>query len=334
VFAKSGMSATRGLVHMLSEPAYLVSHLAAVIPGSTVAPSYLVRWFEAHPPSQLINDSAYPSIRLPDIADIRMRLPSLADQRRTAAMLDKAGALLRERQQCLRVLDEFRHSAFLDMFGDPQANKRRWDVVRLEAIADVQGGLQVSAKRAGIGRQVPYLRVANVYRDRLDTREVKRIFATEGEIERTRLVVGDLLIVEGHGNPAEIGRCSIWDGSIDECVHQNHLIRARLDRRQTEPAYVSAVVNSASGRQQMLGFGKTTSGLNTISTRNVKSVQVPLPPLEAQRRYGRLCSRVQVAAEQSAAAELTSRALLASLAHHAFDESVCPAALTSTTRAN
>ena len=83
----------------------------------------------------------------------------------------------------------------------------------------------------------------------------------------------------------------------------------------------------------MLGFGKTTSGLNTISTRNVKSVQVPLPPLELQRRYASLRSRVQVVAERSATAEGIARELVASLTQLAFGEPGRPAFLTPTARA-
>jgi type I restriction enzyme S subunit len=300
-----------------------------------VATEYL-RWWLQSIQQKLVHDArgvTQQNISASLVRELHVPLPDLSEQRRIADLLDTAGAIRRKRQGSLRLLDEFLYSAFLEMFGDPVANPMGWDVVRLEAIADVQGGLQVSAKHAGIGQQVPYLRVANVYRDRLDLGEIKSIFATEGEIERARLVAGDLLVVEGHGNPAEIGRSAVWDGSIGKCVHQNHLIRVRIDQRLAEPAYVSAVVNSASGRQQMLGFGKTTSGLNTISTRNVKSVQVPLPSLELQRRYASLRSRVQVVAERSATAEGIARELVASLTQLAFGEPVRPASLTPTARA-
>ena len=68
--------------------------------------------------------------------------------------------------------------------------------------------------------EVPYLRVANVLRDRLALDVIKLIRFTEAELMRTRLLPGDLLIVEGHGNAAEIGRVGVWDGKIESCVHQ------------------------------------------------------------------------------------------------------------------
>ena len=75
-----------------------------------------------------------------------------------------------------------------------------------------------------------------------------------------------LHLVEGHGNAEEIGRVAVWDGSITDCVHQSHLIRVRPDQSIMLPSFLYAYLNSTSGRQHLLRRGKTTSGLNTITT--------------------------------------------------------------------
>jgi type I restriction enzyme S subunit len=174
---------------------------------------------------------------------------------------------------------------FLDMFGDPATNPKGWIFRTIGEVADIQGGLQVTTKRASLPLEVPYLRVANVHRTHLDLSEIKLIRATEAELNRTRLLPGDLLVIEGHGNPAEIGRVGIWPGGIDPCVHQNHLIRVRCMPERFHPVYVWAYLNSADGRRFLLREGKTTSGLNTISVSNVKGVSVPQPPIELQKRF-------------------------------------------------
>jgi type I restriction enzyme, S subunit len=114
----------------------------------------------------------------------------------------------------------------------------------------------------------------------LELSEIKLIRMTESERERTLLQTGDVLIVEGHGNPKEIGRAAVWDGSIDPCTHQNHLIRVRVYKDLLAPHFLETFLNSESGRSILIKSGKTTSGLNTISTRNVKAVQLLLPPLK------------------------------------------------------
>jgi type I restriction enzyme, S subunit len=88
-------------------------------------------------------------------------------------------------------------------------------------------------------------------------------------------------VVEGHGNPREVGRVAVWDGSLRPCVHQNHLIRVRCGDI-CRPQFLSAYLNSEAGRRTIIRSGKTTSGLNTISTSNVKQTEIFLPPVALQ----------------------------------------------------
>lgn len=165
-----------------------------------------------------------------------------------------------------------------------------WEKVSIGEIGEVQGGLQVTSKRSTLPLEAPYLRVANVYRNHLLLDEVKKIRLTERELKRTSLRKGDLLVVEGHGNPGEIGRVAVWNGSISPCVHQNHLIRVRLSSRAI-PAFVAAVLNSPEGRLHLQRCASTTSGLNTISASDVRSTPVVLPPLEEQLRIMEVLDR-------------------------------------------
>ena len=152
-------------------------------------------------------------------------------------------------------------------------------------VSNIQGGLQVTKKRESNPIEVPYLRVANAYRDSLNLNQIKTIFVTQQELNKTSLKKGDILIVEGHGNKTEIGRSCVWDDSISNCVHQNHLIRVRVDDNIAESIYVSNFLNSIGGRSQLIKLGKTTSGLNTINTSNVKGIEILLPPIKIQKKY-------------------------------------------------
>ncbi len=285
LFAKSGMSAKVGHVYRLSQPAYVVSHLAIVSPGPELDSAYLQRWLEKHPPSRIIPNDSYPSINLGAIERLDISLPPLPEQRRIAAILDKVEAILHKREKQWQLTHHLAQSLFTLCFGDLVTNPRRWPARRVDDVASVQGGLQVTPRRSTNPIAVPYLRVANVFGDRLDLREVKLLRVTAAELRRSSLAPADILVVEGHGNPDEVGRAAVWSGEIDPCVHQNHLIRVRVDPAVAEATYVSAFLNSVSGRRQLRRLGKTTSGLNTLSTANVSSVVIPLPPLSAQRRY-------------------------------------------------
>jgi len=68
------------------------------------------------------------------LAELEIPLPPLPEQRRIAAILDKADAIRRKRQQAIRLTAEFLRSVFLDMFGDPVTNPKGWEVVPLGEI--------------------------------------------------------------------------------------------------------------------------------------------------------------------------------------------------------
>lgn len=241
-----------------------------------------------------------------------------SEQRRIAAILALADGIRLKREQMLHEADKLINSMFLDLFGNPATNPKRWPQMSMDQLGDVQGGVQVSRKRESLPVQRPYLRVANVYRDRLWLDEIKTIGVTTGEFSRVELQTGDVLIVEGHGNPEEIGRAAVWDGSIKDCVHQNHLIRFRAKRSLVLPEYVSRMLNSQGGRRQLIEAGRTTSGLNTISTKKVKEVLVPVPPIDLQERFVQFLSKQKITANRIKREGARADSLFGAISSRAF----------------
>ncbi|HHQ4681848.1 TPA: restriction endonuclease subunit S [Aeromonas veronii] len=252
------------------------------------------------------------------LQNFEIPLPPLAEQKRIAAILDKADAIRQKRQQAIALADDFLRSVFLDMFGDPVTNPKGWEIQPISKVAEVQGGLQVTKKREGLPVTCPYLRVANVYRGRLELSEIKTMQVTEVEQERVALVKNDILIVEGHGNKEEIGRCAMWDGSIENMIHQNHLIRVRVINNRVLPQYLTDFINSEGGRGQLIGASNTTSGLNTISTRLVKETAVLIPDLHIQERYIQIFKKVTETLNNFQQGTLEGKGFFESLSQKAF----------------
>jgi type I restriction enzyme, S subunit len=251
------------------------------------------------------------------VANIQIPLPPPTEQRRIAAILDQADMLRTQRHDSISNIHELAESTFIELFGDPLSASQRWPKAPLGQVASVQGGLQLSSKRRACPESAPYLRVANVMRGYLNLSEVKAMGVTLAELSRTELHEGDLLVVEGHGNPNEIGRVAMWDGSISHITHQNHLIRVRPTSKKTS-TFLLYYLNSHGGRQHLLRSAKTTSGLNTISTRQVKETPVPLPPIELLTRFDQLVGGFGGIKNRQATQLQQLDALFASLQARAF----------------
>src|SRR5206468_1451531 len=79
-----------------------------------------------------------------------------------------------------------------------------WGWARLEQLAFIFGGLTKNPKRSKLKKQLPYLRVANVYANELRLDDIEYIGVQDSELAKLLVSPGDLLIVEGNGSKAQI----------------------------------------------------------------------------------------------------------------------------------
>ena len=247
--------------------------------------------------------------------DLRIPLPSLAEQQSIVAAyraaLARAEELEREAKEIetkaaeafetalgfdppkplpdrpafvasFKDLDRWSHEGILRKLHPDTRRRGKFSSVLLSTVAEVVYGIQKHPGNRPDKNPRPYLRVANVQRGSLLLDDIKMIDVDDADFERLRLKDGDLLFVEGNGTRENLGRVAVWRGQIEDCVHQNHLIRARLDKSQVNPDFAAHWFNSESGRAHFFELGKTTSGLGTINSSVVRSAPIPLPSLDYQ----------------------------------------------------
>jgi len=159
----------------------------------------------------------------------------------------------------------------------------QWCWVKLGEITEVSGGLTKNSKKNVSNFKLPYLRVANVYANRLKLDEIFEISLEEKEVERVLLKQNDLLIVEGNGSVDQIGRVAIWNERISPCVHQNHLIKAR-PYESLNVKFVLYFLLSPQGRELIKREAGSTSGLYTLSLSKVENLKIPLSPQKEQEQ--------------------------------------------------
>lgn len=159
-----------------------------------------------------------------------------------------------------------------------------WAWAKLGDISAVSGGLTKNRSRNTSGMtNVPFLRVANVQLGHVDLENLHLIQASTLEIERLSLRRGDLLVVEGNGSLSQVGRCAIWESDLSGYIHQNHIIRVRLNKPE-QAAWVFRWLSSYQGRTFIEQSANSTSGLHTLSISKVESLPVPIAPEHEQGR--------------------------------------------------
>lgn len=174
-----------------------------------------------------------------------------------------------------------------------------WATTTLGDVAAVKGGLTKGKKRKpdDVLVTVPYLRVANVQRGFLDLQEVKTIEATPDEVEELRLLDGDVLFNEG-GDRDKLGRGWVWEEQLDDCIHQNHVFRARFGAGFS-PKFVSLYANHM-GQAYFLKSGKQTTNLASINMTKLKGLPLRIAPPAEQKR---IVAKIEALQEEADAAK-------------------------------
>lgn len=189
-----------------------------------------------------------------------------------------------------------------------------WAWTRFGEVAQVSGGVTLGRKGA-IASPVlrPYLRVANVQRWKLALDSMKDIVIDEAELPRYQLAEGDLLITEG-GDWDKVGRTAIWRSELPECLHQNHVFKARGYTRTWNPSWAELYLNLDVARAYFAASAKQTTNLASINMTELRHCVFPLPPLNEQARIvtrvtelRRACAELR----QRLAASQTTQFLLA-----------------------
>lgn len=294
VFAKSGMSCTKGHVYELKSECCVVNHLAAIECGPNLDSRFLLRWLERNPPSRLIANPSYPSIKISDIRSDKVDIPhkngkpDLEEQKRIAAILDKADAIRRKRKQALRLTDDFLRSLFLDMFGDPVTNPKGWDEVDFgELVESTRLGMVRSSTEFGWDMPVPYVRMDAITNDGGFLHEkVQGTNATKEEIQSYGLQPGDFLF-NTRNSKELVGKVAVYPGPTG-ATFNNNLLRIRF-KKSADPYFVCFQFQFARVQRELESRKQGTTSVFAVYWKNLRTLPVLMPPIELQREF-RACA--------------------------------------------
>lgn len=265
--------------YLIDGPAWVNNHAHVLRTGQDLDRSFLKHYLDAFDYRGFANGTTRLKLTQGAMRRIPVPTPKLSEQRRIVEILEEhlshLDAADAEVARCRVKLDA--------LWAATLSRARTGSVTPLPEVADVQGGIQKQPRRAPMVNHHPFLRVANVTSSGLDLADVHRVELFGDELTRLRLEPGDLLVVEGNGSASQIGRAAMWDGSIEDCVHQNHLIRVR-PKGSMLPGYLEAVWNSPEHRRKLMDVASSSSGLYTLSVSKLKQLTVPLPSFDEQRR--------------------------------------------------
>ncbi len=240
---------------------------------------------------------------------------SLAEQKRIAAILDKADAIRRRRQEAARLADTLIPSVFQEMFGVDPMVSGRWKPERLDALVDPEDKINYGVVQPGtdVKDGVPIVRVGDFDSGRISTRDLKRI---EPEIEaqyaRSRLK-GDEVLLACVGS---IGLVALADDGLKGFNTVRAVARIRCGKR-LHREYLASLL--ATGRMQQYFKGETrTVSQPTLNIGHIEAAMISLPPFDLQSEFARRVRTIRGLHERHSDQALAGENLFNSLVQRAF----------------
>jgi type I restriction enzyme S subunit len=260
------------------------------------------------------NGATFKEVSKAIVSAIEIPLPPLDEQRRIAEVLDRAEALRAKRRAALTQLDALTQAIFLDLFGDPVINPKRWPNPTLGGLLTF---LQYGPRFYNESYSVDGIRIVRITdldeEGNLNFSEMPKLTVSDSDREKYVLCAGDLIFAR---TGATVGKVALIAPDAPPCIAGAYFITMRF-AKTVEPVYARAMLVAPSIRAIVAKLSRQAAQQN-FSGPGLRKLPMPLPPIELQRDFARRVAGLEKLkmTHRASLAELDS--LFTVLQHRAF----------------
>lgn len=207
-------------------------------------------------------------------------------QKRIAKRLDKVQELIAKQKEQIAKLDLLIKSRFLDMFGDPISNPKKWVMKKLKECARTNLSYGSGAKAVNYNGTVRYIRITDIDNQGLLNKEKKSPSIFE---EKYLLHQGELLFAR---TGATVGKTFLYDKKYGMSVYAGYLIRFVPKIDLCHPLFVFYFTHTDYYKQFVLDKQKAVAQPN-INAQEYGELLIPLPPLSLQTQFTNFVKSVE-----------------------------------------
>lgn len=255
------------------------------------------------------------------IEKILVPVPEYEVQLHIASILSKAENLIAQRKESIRLLDEFLKSTFLEMFGDPVRNEKRFKIRNLtEFYINLKEGTKCGPFGSALKKEeycasgIPVWIMDNI----LKTGEFNErgcLFVSEEkylELERYNAINDDIII----SRAGTVGKMCIIKTKAEKSLISTNLIRLRLNEN-LKPIFFFSLMKYCQSRLIKLKHGNEDAYTH-MSTGILDKIDFPYPPIELQTQFAHIVEKTEALKVQYRQSLIELENLYGSLSQKAF----------------
>ena len=228
------------------------------------------------------------NINLSILKNFEIPLRTLPEQEHIVESLTRVEQVIALRRAQLAKLDELVKCRFVELFGDPGSNPRKWPIVTVQDIVtEVKYG---TSRPAVAGGKYPYLRMNNItYDGKLDLSDVKRIDVPDDELPKCTVKRGDILFNRTNSKEL-VGKTCLYDKD-ELMVLAGFIIRVRVNELVI-PEFVVQFMNMPTTKALLFAMCRNAVSQANINAKELQSISIYLPSLDIQKQFSAFTHRI------------------------------------------
>ena len=276
-------------------------------------PKYLWHWIGTSRALLVKNakGSTFLQIARKDIEELEIPLPAtLREQSRIAEILDKADEICRKRRQAIALTDTLLRSTFLDMFGDPMTNHQKWPTVPLGEVGQLDRGVSKHRPRNApelLGGPYPLVQTGEVTNSGGYITQYTQTYSEQG-LHQSKMWPAGTLCITIAANIARTGILTFNACFPDSVVGFKPGPLVRIEYVQHWLSFLQKIIEEKA----------PVVAQKNINLQILRSLDITLPPIEAQDRFVEIVAKAKHARQHYQAATECDNDLFASLSNLAF----------------
>ncbi|HAX3031025.1 restriction endonuclease subunit S [Escherichia albertii] len=296
VISRAGSVGFSFLVKKPPNNAVFASYLIRFKPFDNISELYLKRFLESGnywvQLASMSAGNALQNVNAQKLSTLIVPIPPLAEQKIIAEKLDTLLAQVESTkarlEQIPQILKRFRQAVLAAAVSGKLVNNENNKAVltTLGSIAeDIRYG--TSKKCSESEGHTPVLRIPNIGPGYIINNNLKYANFDSKELSALTLKEGDLLLIRSNGSVDLVGKVAVISENDTQYLYAGYLIRVRLCLEKAVPKYISYCVQSPQLRQIIENIARSTSGVNNINSKELASLELPLPPIPEQHEIVR-----------------------------------------------
>jgi type I restriction enzyme S subunit len=255
------------------------------------------------------------------LARLQIPLPPLDEQKRIAAVLDKADALRRQRQESLQLTEKLIQSVFIGMFvRNPVAAD--WTPRRVEWMAkETKGAIRTGPFGSQllhsefVDHGIAVLGIDNAVKNRFEWGQPRFITPEKYHgLNRYKVFPGDIIITI----MGTLGRCAIVPDDIPESINTKHLCCITLNREKCLPEFLHAAFLNHPDVLRQLGVRVKGAVMPGLNMGIIKELELPIPPIALQKKFMQIVAMANASRIDFESSQDMIESLFGSLQQQAF----------------